>query len=121
MSTAFSQKMQRVGTKLLTKYGSTVTLVRAGVKTWDSVNAEFVFGPETRISVNAAPVPVNASLVDGTTIQAGDMVVKMDYNGGIAPTVNDKFDFGQDTWAVVAVETRQVNDDVVAYFVQVRK
>ncbi|KAF2282287.1 hypothetical protein GH714_044131 [Hevea brasiliensis] len=35
MSTAFSRKMQGVATRLLGKYGSTVTLVRAGGKVWD--------------------------------------------------------------------------------------
>ncbi len=37
MGTAFSKRMQGVGTRLLSKYGSTVNLVRKGQKTWDPV------------------------------------------------------------------------------------
>jgi len=119
MSSAFSKKMQGVGTKLLNKYGSTVTLVRAGVKTWDETAAEWVIGLPTSISLTSVPVPVNAYLVNGTTIQTGDMIVKSDYS--IVPQMADKVEFGGEQWSVVAIEKKMVNDDVVAYFIQVRK
>ncbi|MBU4717089.1 hypothetical protein IF170_24085, partial [Salmonella enterica subsp. enterica serovar Typhimurium] len=49
MSTAFSKKMQGVATRLLGKYGSTVTLVRAGAKVWDEDLGEYVQQPGTQI------------------------------------------------------------------------
>lgn len=119
MSTAFSKKMQGVATRLLGKYGSTVTLVRAGAKVWDEDLGEYVQQPDTQIPLTAVPVPVNAGLVNGTTIQAGDMVVKADYS--VLPKMEDKIDFGGERWSVVGIQKKMVNDDVVAWFIQVRK
>lgn len=119
MSTAFSKKMQGVATRLLSKYGSSVTLVRAGGKVWDPVAGEYVVQPSADIPLTSAPVPVNASLVDGKTIQAGDMVVKADF--GVRPTMADKVRFDGEQWSVVGIEKKIVNDDLVAWLIQVRK
>lgn len=119
MSTAFSKKMQGVATRLLDKYGSTVTLVRAGSKVWNPVTGEYEWQPDTQIPLTAVPVPINAALVNGTTIQAGDMMVKADYS--VLPKMEDKVDFAGERWSVVAIERKQVNDDIVAWFIQVRK
>lgn len=119
MSTAFSKKMQGVATRLLGKYGSTVTLVRAGSKVWDEDLGENVQEPDMRIPLIAVPAPVNAGLVNGTTIQAGDMVVKADYS--VLPEMEDKVEFAGEQWSVVGIEKKIVNDDIVAWFIQVRK
>lgn len=119
MSTAFSKKMQGVATRLLGKYGSTVTLVRAGSKVWDETLGEYIQQPDTQIPLTAVPVPINIALVNGTTIQAGDMMVKADYS--VLPKMEDKVDFGGERWSVVGIERKQVNDDIVAWFIQVRK
>jgi len=119
MSTAFSQRMQGLATRLLGKYGSTVTLVRAGGKVWDANLGEYVQEADTSLPLTAVPVPVNASLVNGTTIQAGDMVVKAD--ASVLPKMEDKIDFGGERWSVVGIQKKMVNDDVVAWFIQVRK
>lgn len=119
MSTAFSKKMQGVATKLLTKYGSTVTLVRAGSKVWDENLGEYIQQPDTSIPLAAVPVPINIALVNGATIQSGDMMVKADY--AVLPKMEDKVDFNGERWSVVNIERKQVNDDVVAWFIQVRK
>ncbi len=119
MSTAFSQRMQGTATRLLGKYGSTVTLVRAGANVWDAEAGEYVQQPDTQISLTAVPVPVNIGLVNGSAVQAGDMVVKAD--ASVEPKMGDKVDFAGARWSVVAIERKQVNDDVVAWFIQVRK
>lgn len=119
MGTAFSKKMQGVATRLLDKYGSTVTLVRAGTKVWDESLGEYVQQPDTQIPLTAVPVPINIALVNGTTIQAGDMMVKSDYS--VLPKMEDKVEFGDEQWSVVGIERKQVNDDIVAWFIQVRK
>ena len=119
MSTAFSKKMQGVATRLLDKYGSTVTLVRAGSKVWNPVTGEYEWQPDTQISLTAVPVPINAALVNGTTIQSGDMTVKADYSG--LPKMEEKEVLAGEQWSVVGIERKQVNDDIVAWFIQVRK
>lgn len=119
MSTAFSKKMQGVATRLLGKYGSTVTLVRAGSKVWDGILGEYVQQPDALIPLTSVPVPVNLGLVNETTIQAGDMVVKADYS--VFPTQEDKVEFNGSRWSVVGVEPKIINDDVITWFIQVRK
>lgn len=119
MSTAFSKKMRGVATRLLGKYGSTVTLVRAGSKVWNPATGEYEWQPDNQIPLTAVPVPINAALVNGATIQAGDMIVKADYS--VLPKMEDKVDFAGERWSVVAIERKQVNDDIVAWFIQVRK
>lgn len=119
MSTAFSKKMQGVATRLLGKYGSTVTLVRAGSKVWDEALGENVWQPDTYIPLTSVPVPINIGLINGTSIQAGDMVVKADYS--VLPKMEDKVEFAGEQWSVVGIEKKIVNDDIVAWFIQVRK
>ena len=119
MSTAFSRRMQGVGTRLLTKFGSTVSLVRPGSKVWDEVLGEYVWSDDEVLPLKAVPVPVNAGLVNGTTIQSGDMIVKADYS--VVPKMEDKVRFCGEQWSIEAIEKKMVNDDVVAYFIQVRK
>ena len=119
MSSAISRKMASVATRLLTKYGSTVSLVRAGSKVWDANLGEYVFGHGTIIPLAGVPVPVAVGLINGTTIQAGDMVVKADWT--FTPTMSDKIEFGGAQWSIVDIEQKLVNDDTIAWFIQVRK
>ena len=119
MSSAFSRKMAAVSTRLLTKYGSTVSLIRAGVKVWDANLGEYVFGPGTIIPLASVPVPVAVGLINGTTIQAGDMVVKAD--GAIEPKPEDKVEFAGAQWSIINIERKLMNDQTIAWFIQVRK
>lgn len=119
MSTAFSQRMQGVATRLLNNFGSTASLLRAGSKTWNPVTAEYEFSEDTELPLTCVPVPVNASLIDGTAIQAGDVVIKAD--SAVEPKLEDKVNFSGAVWSIVAIETKQVNDDIIAWFIQVRK
>lgn len=119
MSTAFSNRMQGLATRLLGKYGSTITLVRAGERVWDEDLGEYVPKPDTFLSLTAVPVPVNKMLVNGTTIQAGDMVIKAD--SSVLPKMEDKVNFQGEQWSVVGIEPKIVNDDIIAWFIQVRK
>ena len=119
MSSAFSRKMAGVSTRLLTKYGSTVSLIRAGAKAWDSNLGEYVFGPDTTLPLAGVPVPVAVGLINGTTIQAGDMVVKAD--GVVEPKMEDKVSFAGSQWSIVNIERKLVNDQTIAWFIQVRK
>lgn len=125
MSTAFSKRMQGVGTRLLTKFGSTVSLVRAGSKVWDEVLGEYVWTDDEVLPLKAVPLPVGqpgsgfAGLVNGTTIQAGDIIIRADCS--VEPKMEDKVQLGGEQWSIVAIAKKMVNDDVVTYFIQVRK
>lgn len=116
---AFANRMQSTATRLLTKYGSTVTLLRQGASVWDSGAGEYVTGAIQKIPLAAVPVPVAVGLIDGTAIQAGDMIIKAD--GIVEPKMQDKILFQGVQWSIVNIEPKIVNDIVIAYFIQVRK
>ena len=86
---------------------------------WDEVLGEYIWSADEVLPLKAVPVPVNAGLVNGTTIQAGDVIVKADCS--VVPKMEDKVQFDGGQWSVVAIEKKMVNDDVAAYFIQVRK
>lgn len=126
MGSPFSRKMQGVATRLLTKFGSTVILVRAGLKVWDEAAAEYIQQPSTEVALTSIPLPISRNLSAGithlwdkTTIQAGDMQVICDK--GIKPTMSDKILFKDEQWSIVAMTPSVVNDDDLVYFLLVRK
>jgi len=47
------------------------------------------------------------------------MIVKADFS--VLPKMEDKLEFGGARWSVVGIENKMVNDDIIAYFIQVRK
>lgn len=116
---AFANRMQNTATRLLRKYGSTANLLRAGSSTWDADEGEYINLPASIIPLHAAPVPVSLGLINGTTIQSGDMLIKAD--GTVEPKMQDKIEFQGAQWSIVNIEPKIVNDVVIAYFIQVRK
>lgn len=115
----FATRMQNTATRLLNKYGSTVTLIRAGTSTWSESAGEYVISVSQSIPLTAVPVPIAVGLVNGTTIQSGDVMLKAD--GVVEPKMQDKVEFQGAQWSIVNIEPKIVNDIVLAYFIQVRK
>lgn len=116
---AFADRMKNTATRLLSKYGSTVILLRAGASTWSESAGEYVTSAAQSTPLTAVPVPVAVGLVNGTTIQAGDMMLKA--GGVVEPKMQDKVEFQGAQWSIVNIEPKIVNDVVLAYFIQVRK
>ena len=115
----FAARMKSTATRLLSKYGSTVTLIRSGTSTWSESVGEYITSAAQSIPLTAVPVPVAVGLVNGTTIQAGDLMLKAD--GIVEPKMQDKVEFQGSQWSIVNIEPKIVNDVVLAYFIQVRK
>lgn len=120
MGTAFSKHMQDVAFRLLHKYGSSVKLIKAGAKVWDPVAGEYNTVAPTEIDLTSAvPVSVSSDLVNGTTIRSGDIFISVAVT--VKPTLEDKIFYENSQWSIVHVGTKVVNDDVIAYIIQVRK
>lgn len=115
----FSKKMQGVATKLLKKYGSTAALVVKGGRVFDTGPDKFVTLPDSETPLTGAPVAVNAALVNGTSIQSGDMMLICDES--VIPKLADKVRFGGYLWSIVAIPKSLVNDDDIVYKIQIRK
>lgn len=126
MSSAFSRKMQGVGSKLLGKFGSEVTLVRAGSKVWDAIKGEYIIGTTSNHALTAVTTPVSKNIargistfMDGTAIESGDMQIICDSK--VVPSMDDKILFQGVEWSIVGLSPSVVNDDAVVYFILVRK
>ena len=115
----FAARMKSTATRLLSKYGSTVTLIRSGTSTWSESVGEYITSAAQSIPLTAVPVPVAVGLINGTTIQAGDMMLKAD--GVVEPKMQDKVEFQGTQWSIVNIEPKVVDVIVLAYFIQVRK
>lgn len=102
---SFAKRMQGVATKLLTKYDESpsddrrIKLVRKGVPAWDDDAGEVLPGADEIIDLVGVTVPFSAGLVNGTTIQAGD--VQATVTSATAPTAADKLQIDGVEWSIV--------------------
>lgn len=103
---SFAKRMQKnVATKLLTKYDESpsderrIKLVRKGVPAWDDDAGEVLPGVDEIIDLVGVTVPFSAGLVNGTTIQAGD--VQAIVTSATEPTTADKLQIDGVEWSIV--------------------
>lgn len=102
---SFAKRMQGVATKMLTKFDESpsddrrIKLVRKGVPAWDDDAGEVLPGVDDVIDLVGVTVPFSAGLVNGTTIQAGD--VQAIVTSATAPTTDDKLQIDGVEWSIV--------------------
>lgn len=118
----FAKKMQGVATKLLTKYDEApgrIALLRTGVPVWDEDLAEMVPGLVETVPLVGVTVPFSASLVDNTTIQAGD--VQAIVTAAEAPKADDKLLIDGVQWSIVGQPLIQYTGLAICYKIHARK
>ena len=124
---SFSNRMQKVATKLLTKFDESETpikLIVLGVGTvFDYELGEYVAAANTEYDCTGAAITVSQSLVNGTTIQSGDKMVTVSVNVGVVPTTADKLLIDGKQWSIVDTPHADYTgiDKAVVYKMQVRK
>ena len=122
---SFAGRMQGVATKLLTKYDESpsgsrrIKLVRKGVPVWSDEYAEMLPGVDETIDLVGVTVPFSASLVNGTTIHAGD--VQAIVTSAVEPTMDDKLMIDGVQWSIVAQPLVQYTGTAICYKIQARK
>lgn len=119
---SFAKNMQGVASKLLRKYDESdgrIVLVRQGASAWDETLAEMVFQPDERIPLVGVTVPVDVRLIDGTNIQAGDVMAKVTFDQ--LPTTSDKLELDGEQWSIVAVTPANYTGLVLMFNIQARK
>lgn len=117
-------RMQKVADRLLIKYDERVTkivLVQQSAKVWNATTAEYEFQSDVPVDVTGVAVPYIDSLVDGTTIQAGD--IKLTITRAIKPTLKDKVILDGVEYSIVSVTPYQYTGAElnIAFAVQLRK
>ena len=122
---SFAGRMQGVATKLLTKYDESpsgdrrIKLVRKGVPAWDDDAGEVLPGVDDVIDLVGVTVPFSAGLVNGTTIQAGD--VQAIVTSATAPTTADKLQIDGVQWSIVAQPLVQYTGTAICYKIHARR
>lgn len=124
---SFARRMSKVATKLLTKFDERVVpikVIKLGIGTvFDEVLGEFVAVPDEEYAAKGVAITVSESMVNGTTIQAGDKIVTVSTDIGYRPTTADKVILDGEQWSIV--DTPHVEytgrDLPIDYKMQVRK
>ena len=119
MSAAFYNNMAATAGKLLSKFGSTVTITRTTGRTDDPVTGVVVNGTTTTYSPKGILQSYRDDLVDGTRILSSDRLVVLDDT--VEPLTSDKLTINSQLWNVVSITQSIPATIALVYFVQVRK
>jgi len=102
---SFANRMKGVADKLLRKYdesdGRIVLVKKGGEPVWDEILGEMVIPPTVDVPLVGVTVAFSANLVNGTTIQAGDVMVIVQAIGDDI-SMQDKVRFDGTEWSIVS-------------------
>ena len=102
---SFAARMQKTANKLLGKFDESKTrlalLKLSGPPVWDPVLGEMVTPKPDEIPLIGVTVAYSDSMIDGTTIQAGD-VLAIVQDGGITVSQSDKLLIDGVQWSIVS-------------------
>lgn len=118
-------RMQKTAAKLLTKFDESdsnnrrIKLVRKGVPVWDEAAGEVLPGVDTTVDLVGVTVPFSAGLIDGTTIQSGD--VQAIVTSAEAPKPDDKLLIDGVQWSIVGQPLVQYTGVAIVYKIHARK
>jgi hypothetical protein len=122
---SFSARMQAVNNRLINKFSERVQgdfyLIRKGTSHFDAAIGETVFNPATTIPITGLSIGFSANLVNGTTIQDGDVLIKM--TNEVEPNMSDKVFMDNATWSIVALPHILYTgaDKPISYQMQLRR
>lgn len=133
---SFAIRMQGVADKLLSKFDertgdARLAILKQGESVWNPVLGEMEIGDDTKYFLTGVQINSLDGLVNGTTIQQGDMMLTVstsvvdasnnpvDY----APQTNDKMLIDGEQWSIVNTPHSNYTGNAlaVAYKIQVRK
>ena len=122
----FAAEMSQVATDLLTEFDersddNKIKLKRNSVAVWDPVIAENVITPGDVIALTGVAVPYNQGMVDGTTIQAGD--IKLTVTNLVEPNQQDKIEVDGVEHSIISIMPFAYTgkDQTIAYAIQLRR
>ena len=122
----FATDMQQVATELLTEFderpvGGKIQLVKNSEAVWDPILAEYVITQGATIDLTGVAVPYSQSMIDGTTIQSGD--IKLTVTLAAEPLAQDKIllDGVQHSIVSIVPFAYTGKDLTIAYAIQIRR
>ncbi len=114
--------LQATATKLLTQFDESdgrIKLVRKAVPSWDATEGAMVFGPDETFDLVGVTVPFSAGLVNGTTIQTGDLMAIV--TATTEPKLDDKMMIDGVQWSIVDEPKTQYTGVAIVYKIHCRK
>ena len=122
---SFAKRMQNVASKLLDKFdeseGRIVSVKPAGEPVWNDTLGEYVPQLPQEIVLVGVTVPYSQSMVNGTTIQSGDVQVIAKFVNPIEISLQDKVRIGGVQWSIVSTPLVDYTGVVICYKIQCRK
>ena len=100
---SFATKMQKVNNKLINKFNERVEgefyLIRSGGKSF--IDGAWVYDLASNIPIVGLSVNFDAKMINGTTIQSGDVMIKL--LNDVKPLMSDKVFMDGSEWSIVAL------------------
>lgn len=116
----FYTHMAATATRLLTKFGKHVTLVRSTGSSYDPVTGAAVPVMTANVSGVGLLKPFPDVMVDSTRVLASDRLLVLDATA--EPMADDRPQINGEDWTIVDIKTVKPDDaTAVVYFVHVRK
>ena len=122
----FASEMADVATDLLTEFderpvGGKIQLQKNSVAVWDPVLAEEVITQGALIDLVGVAVPYSQGLVDGSTIQSGD--IKLTVTMGTEPLAQDKVILDSVEYSIISITPFAYTGKplTIAYSIQIRR
>ena len=109
--------MQRRATRLIDRFSETTITVKRTTGS-SMVDGEVVIGSSSTVDMVGVANPATASMINGTTIQAGDLFVTVTTD--IQPMMSDVFSVDGKDFQVVAIQEFKPSKTNMAYRVQLR-
>lgn len=112
----FYDGMASVARELLAEFGAPIVFTRVTGEVKNPVTGQVTtLGTTTTFSPNGVIVPINAKLIDGTRIKAGDQLCIIDDT--LEPLMSDKIA----GWSIQEIGYKKPAGTPLVYFVRVRK
>ena len=115
----FYTNLAATATRLLTKYGQTITIKRVTGKVIDPVTGHVTPGTETTFSPVGILKKYPDGLIDGTRITASDRMLVLDNT--VEPLMTDEITLQGQNWNIQEVQTSKPAGTALVYFVRVKK
>lgn len=121
MTGALDAEMRDTAKELADELGKPVTITRE-TSSFDPSTGDTTT-TTTDYNANAAPPEqFNLDKVDGTLVQAGDVILAVPAKGlSISPNTSDKAKFDGDTYTIASVRPRYSGEQVALWELQLRK
>ena len=122
---SFAIKMQGIADKLLNKFderesGNKIQLQKLSEAVFDELLAEMVVPKRPLVDLIGVAVPYSQGLVDGNTIQSGD--IKLTVTSDVEPLAQDKVIVDGVEYSIISIAPYAYTgkDKTIAYAIQIR-